>query len=119
MKIRVMSKMDSLPGPRYRSQGPGSGEEFRDDHLVKAYDRAVAQDETLWVDMDGAKYGYPTSFLEETFGGLARLRGISKVEARLKVRSVTEPLLQEEVMHYVVHAEDERMPPFEPLEVPA
>ena len=115
MNLRVMERMSALPGPRYRTQGEGSGEEFRDDHLIPAFDEAIARDETLVVDMDGAKYGYPTSFLEETFGGLARKRGTAKVEQLLEIRSVTEPLLEDEIKHYVKFAERARTPPFEPV----
>ena len=114
MNLRVMDKMSALPGPRYREQGAGSGEEFRDDHLIPAFDAAAANGETLVVDMDGAKYGYPTSFLEETFGGLARKRGTLEVAQSLEIRSVTEPLLKDEIMHYVEFAEKARTPPFEP-----
>ena len=114
MNLRVMVKLKSLPGPRYRSQGEGSGEAFREDHLIPAFEKAVAKGERLTVDMGGAKYGYPTSFLEETFGGLARSRGTERVKATLEIRSVSEPLLKDEIMHYVAFAERDRTPPFEP-----
>ena len=112
MKLRTMSKMKSLPGPRYRTQGDGSGEEFREDHLIPAFDRAMNKKETLEVDMDGAKYGYPTSFLEEAFGGLARARRTAVVTKWMRVVCSSEPMLVEEIWHYVKYAEEERTPPF-------
>ena len=36
-----MAKMTSLPGPRYEWQGEGSGEEFRDGHLLPAFNQAL------------------------------------------------------------------------------
>ena len=117
MKLRVMDKMKTLPGPRYRRQGPGSGEEFRDDHLAGAFDKAVAEGKVLIVDMDGATRGYPTSFLEEAFGGLARLRGTKQVHAHIDIRCTSEPMLRLEVMHYVKYGEQEKTPPFELPEI--
>lgn len=116
MKLRTMEKMKKLPGPRYRHQGKGfgeSGEEFRDEHLIPAFDRAISLCEILEVDMDGAKFGYPTSFLEEAFGGLARNRGVELVLENIKITCSSEPMLIEEVLHYVRHGEDEKTPPFE------
>ena len=105
MELRTMDKMTTLPGPRFKWQGEGSGEEFRDDHLIHAFDQAVKQGETLLVDMDGARKGYPTSFLEEAFGGLARQRGIDTVKATLRIKSTDEPMLKREIAHYVHHCE--------------
>ena len=112
-KIRVMDKLKTPPGPRYKSQGPGSGEEFRDKHLIAAFDCAVKAGGTLVVDMDGAPFGYPTSFLEETFGGLVRLRGTQTVEKHIKIMCTSEPMLVDEITHYIKHGQLERTPPFE------
>lgn len=59
------------PGPRYISQGPDSGEKFRIEVLEPAFQRAIDQETSLHVDLDGVR-GYGTSFLEEAFGGLVR-----------------------------------------------
>ncbi len=93
MDLRTMDKIKSLPGPRYRSQGEGSGEEFREDHLIPAFDESVKREETLTVEMDGARFGYPTSFLEEAFGGLARRRGTERVQRTIEVKCTSEPML--------------------------
>lgn len=64
------------PGGRYRRHGKGSGQEFREDHLIpilKTRDHAR-------IVLDGAS-GYPPSFLEEAFGGLIR-EGFSAEEIR-------------------------------------
>ena len=116
MDLRTMDKLISLPGPRYRSQGEGSGEEFRDDHLIPAFDQAVKRGETLTVDMDGARYGYPTSFLEEAFGGLARRCGTERVQRTIEVKCTSEPMLVREIMHYIRYGEERKTPPFIPGE---
>ena len=116
MKLRVMSKIEGYPGPRYKNQGPGSGEEFREKYLKKAFDEAVSKDEILVVDMEGSPFGYPTSFLEEAFGGLARIRGTDKVKRNIKIICVSEPHLKEEIIHYINYSETEKTPPFDPFE---
>ena len=113
MKLQVMKNMKSLPGPRYRDQGQGSGEEFRDVYLIPAFDEALEKGEKLFVDMDGAEYGYPTTFLEEAFGGLARKRGRDSVISILRIVCIDEPLLEKEIEHYINFGERERTPSFE------
>lgn len=114
MKLQVMHVMDSPPGPRYRDQGKGSGQEFMEDHLIPAFDKAFKNKETLIVDMDGSKYGYPTSFLEEAFGGLARERGTNVVKQVIEIKCTSEPMLAKEIMHYIEFGQQDRTPPYEP-----
>jgi len=65
--IHVREDFTEFPGGRYREDGTFSGEEFRHDFLIPALD---AFDQVLIV-LDGTA-GYPSSFLEEAFGGLVR-----------------------------------------------
>lgn len=58
-------------GGRFRSDGPWSGEEFREDYLSEALSKAISVGRILRVDFDGAT-GMPTSFIEEAFAGLMR-----------------------------------------------
>jgi len=76
------------PGGRYRESGRGSGEEFRDDYLAPALEAAIQEGSIVVVDMDGV-LGYPSSFLEESFGGLIRERGFSlkQIKSHLKLRT--------------------------------
>lgn len=104
--INIAKEFTSLPGPRYRDQGPGSGEQFLEEHLRPAFEKARRTGERLTVQLDGVKYGYPTSFLEEAFGGLAREYGIKLVRETLSFESHVEPMLGEEIRHYITHAED-------------
>ena len=101
-----VAEFTRLPGPRYRNKGPGSGEEFREEHLRPAFERARKTDDRIVVQLDGVKYGYPTSFLEEAFGGLAREFGIEVVRETLSFESHVEPMLDEEIRYYIDHAKD-------------
>ena len=105
-EVCIVREFTVFPGPRYRRQGHGSGEEFRETYLVPAFRSAVANQRVV-VDLDGVKYGYPTSFLEEAFGGLARKLGVDVVKETLDLRS-SEPPLVDEIWHYIEHADDER-----------
>ena len=79
IKINIAKEFTTLPGPRYRDQGPGSGQQFLEKHLRPAFLKARETNDQVIIQLDGVKYGYPTSFLEEAFGGLAREFGIMEV----------------------------------------
>ena len=102
--INIAHDFSDLPGPRYRRQGPGSGEEFLKEHLRPAFVRASRAGTQVTVQLDGVRYGYPTSFLEEAFGGLAREFGQDRVLETLRFVSATEPLLIHEIQHYIERA---------------
>ena len=104
--INIARGFTPLPGPRYREQGPGSGQQFLEEHLRPAFEKARKTGEHVTVQLDGVKYGYPTSFLEEAFGGLAREFGIEPVRETLSFESHVEPLLNQEIRHYIDHAND-------------
>ncbi|MCM2461048.1 STAS-like domain-containing protein [Pseudomonas sp. CG7] len=66
-KFNIATEFSRYPAGRYISDGPFSGEQFRDEYLVKILD---AGKPTIII-LDGAR-GYGSSFLEEAFGGLVR-----------------------------------------------
>lgn len=68
IEIRVADNFSRTPAGRYRTDGPWSGEAFREDHLAPALGDA---DQKVVVYLDGVE-GYGSSFLEEAFGGLVR-----------------------------------------------
>ena len=71
--IAIASEFSRFPGGRYRADGEHSGEAFRDDLLIPA----LRSNQTVTVILDGAA-GYPSSFLEEAFGGMVRLGKLRK-----------------------------------------
>ena len=96
--VRVLD-FTAAPGPRHRSESSDadSGEQFRDDVLRPAYEKARREGVLLVVDLDGTA-GYASSFLEESFGGLARIFPIDEVLATVRITSDTRPWYVGEVM---------------------
>lgn len=107
MQINVCTDFSETPGARYRSEGAYSGEEFRDDLLLPKYKEARQKGEKLLINLDGS-YGYPTSFLEEAFGGLARIYGSESVLSTLSFLSEDEPSLIDEILSYIRQAKQEK-----------
>lgn len=101
-RIKISEEFSDIPGGRYKRDGANSGEEFREKCLKPKFD-SLKEGETLLIDFDGA-YGYPTSFLEEAFGGLARIYGPEKVLDKLKFKSDEEPSLIDEIKGYIKNA---------------
>lgn len=69
--LLIANDFSRYPAGRTRRDGENSGERFRDDYLVPALRRAIEQNSNLVVVLDDV-YGYSSSFLEESFGGLLR-----------------------------------------------
>ncbi|WP_420415940.1 STAS-like domain-containing protein [Marinovum algicola] len=70
--IRIADDFNEFPGGRYPEDGDGNGTDFRERFLEPALSRG----ERVKIDLDGTR-GYPSSFLEEAFGGLIR-KGVSR-----------------------------------------
>lgn len=100
MIIRIATDFTETPGARYRVEGDFSGEEFRESLLEPRFLEAKNKGEQLTIDLDGG-YGYPTSFLEEAFGGLARKYGAAIVSPTLVFISRDEPSLIDEIQEYI------------------
>lgn len=94
--INIAEQFSRTPGARYRKDGPFSGEEFREQFLVPA----MTGTESLEIVLDGTR-GFATSFLEEAFGGIARLFGVQECLRRLKFVSIEDDLLVEEIIGYI------------------
>lgn len=106
MEYSIAKQYTDLPGGRYRLNGSFSGEEFRDDILIKLLEKCIKNEEELIINLDGV-YGFPPSFLEETFGGLIRCCNYTEKELRrtLKFISKDEPALISDIFSYIEDAE--------------
>lgn len=98
-KINVAKDYSVFPGGRFPADGPFSAQEFRDNFLLPP----LIADQTLEIELDGTR-GYGSSFLEEAFGGLARLgipcqKLLSNIELISKNAS-----LKEEITTYIKQA---------------
>jgi hypothetical protein len=69
--ISLATDFSPFPGGRFRTDGPFSGEVFRDDVLLPLLRDAINGGQPLTVVLDGVA-GLPSSFLEEGFGGILR-----------------------------------------------
>lgn len=106
MLIAIAKDFSKTPGARYRSEGLFSGEEFREDFLQPSFIKAKEKGEKLIINLDGG-YGYPTSFLEEAFGGLVRRYGSKEVLDTIELVSEDEPSLVNEIITYIKEAQKE------------
>jgi len=106
LHLKIAKDFTETPGPRFRIQGPYSGEAFREEVLNPRFKEAIEQQAKLLIDLDGG-YGYGTSFLEEAFGGLARIHKDSGlVLSTLEFKSDEEPALLEKIPRYIREAND-------------
>lgn len=99
--INVAKQFSETPAGRYRSDGPTSGEVFREDLLYPA----LQTNEIVEVNLDGT-LGYGSSFLEEVFGGLIREKNMSKelLVKKLKIIS-SRKFYEERIWKYITDAE--------------
>jgi hypothetical protein len=102
-ELSIAQDFAALPGPRKIADGDYSGELFLQKQLRPRFVEAIKNDSVLYVNLDGAA-GYPTSFLEESFGGLAREFGAEPVNSHLKFVCEDEPYLDEEIRRYIREA---------------
>jgi hypothetical protein len=98
--LNVASEFTTTPGPRKRSEADFSGQQILEDLLRPRFLAARKSGSILKVNLDGAA-GYPSSFLEEAFGGLAREFGSAEVDAVLEISSADEPYLEDDIRRYV------------------
>lgn len=100
MTLKIAEEFTETPGPRFKSEGAYSGQEFREGWLKPRFDQAEASGQKLLVDLDGG-FGYATSFLEEAFGGLARECSPDRVLNVLEFKSNDEPYLSSDIERYI------------------
>lgn len=98
--IIIARDFTDTPGGRYIIEGPFSGEQFREEILKEKYIECKNRKVNLLIDLDGG-YGYATSFLEEAFGGLARIYDEKEILEVLKFKSEDEEELIEEIKKYI------------------
>ena len=102
--ISISQDFTRTPGARFKSKGKYSGEQFREEILEPKFLEAKNTNQKLHIDLDGG-YGYAQSFLEEAFGGLARLYDAISVEDAIgHIKSDDEPGLVRDVMKYIRNA---------------
>ncbi len=100
--INIANEYTKTPGGRHKKEGDYSGEDFRESLLYPAFVESMKTGQTLIINLDGG-FGYGSSFLEEAFGGLARMTHDRKVLG-IQIVSEEEPRLVEDIKQYMEDA---------------
>lgn len=90
MKLRISKEFSETLGGRFKSDGEHSGEEFYESLLKPYFLEVLDTDNILTIDLDGT-YGYPSSFIDQSFGELSRVYGKKEVLKKLKFISNDQP----------------------------
>lgn len=96
VEINIALDFSDTPGGRYRKEGLFSGEEFREDALKPLYIKALEHGEKLYINMDGC-YGYPSSFIDESFGGLSRELNDPNIMDNIVIKCDEQPNIIDEI----------------------
>lgn len=104
MTIRIASDFSRFPAGRYTTDGPYSGQGFLENKLIPA----LKNSGSVKIVLDGTM-GYGSSFLEEAFGGLVRLKQwpLSVLLNKIEFVSDEEPDLVDEIRGYMRDAANE------------
>lgn len=86
LTIKIASDFSTKLGGRWKRLGPFSGEEFFDSILFKKFKEAQSRKSLLHIDLDGTS-GYGSSFLDQSFGELARQLGVEEVRSQIVFHS--------------------------------
>lgn len=95
--INISTEFSKFPAGRVISDGPFSGQRFRDEIMAPA----LKAGGDVQVILDGTR-GYGSSFLEEAFGGLVREHGFKADDLLKKIKFVSSrPIYIEEIKGYI------------------
>lgn len=101
--VHLATEFSTTPGGRFRTDGPYSGEAFREDVLLPLL-REGAQ---IVVDLAGTE-GFGSSFLEEAFGGLVRVHGHQFPQILERIDFVpAESVYAAEARHFMIDAKED------------
>lgn len=99
-RIDIAGQFSRHPAGRFESDGPNSGERFREQVLVPI----LENEDRAEIILDGTR-GYGSSFLEEAFGGLVR-KGytVSRIKNTFELVAHDDPSLVDEIISYIDEA---------------
>ncbi|MDG1573310.1 STAS-like domain-containing protein [Robiginitalea sp. M366] len=89
--IIIAKEFAEDPGAREIADGDNSAEKFYNTLLLPKFKRAIAEDYSILIDLDGV-FGYPSSFVSGSFGKLSLEYGSDKVLSHLKFKSDRRPI---------------------------
>lgn len=85
-KIIIATDFTDTPGARFKSEGDFSGEEFLENILLPKFEKAIAGNYILLINLDDV-WGYPSSFVSGSFGLLSIQKGAKLVFKHIKFES--------------------------------
>jgi hypothetical protein len=99
--INVAVEFSPEPAGRFITDGPTSGERFRNEILIPS----LLKEDQLCVDLDELE-GYGSSFLEESFGGVVRYGHFTadQLHSKLTISCEDDAIIQE-IWSYIDDAE--------------
>ena len=101
VQFDIGNDFSAFPGGRFISDGPASGEEFREQYLVPL----IQANDKVIITLDNAM-GYGSSFLEEAFGGLVRHKVIDKDALLGKLELVSDQeSIKNSIIQYISDAQ--------------
>lgn len=105
MKLNLAKDFSPNPFGRYPSDGPNSGERFREEKLRNALAECKQRQETLEVYLDDVPIGLGSSFLDESFAGLVIKRYFSLQDLKnFLVIKTSDPSYNDEIWSYIEEA---------------
>lgn len=100
--IKISKDFSNVPkGRHHPDDGPYTGQRFREEFIEPIFD----QYDKIVIDLDDL-YGCPSSFREESFGGLARKFGSEIVLRKLDFICTDQPPLKELIISDIKEAND-------------
>ncbi len=100
IKINISKDFSDVLGGRYRTDGKYSGEEFFESLLESKFKEAKSLNTKLEINLDGT-FGYPSSFIDQSFGELGRRYGSEEVLSTLIFISEDQPVLEDKIKNYI------------------
>lgn len=104
MTINIATEFSRYPAGRFLTDGPFSGQKFRDEYLIPAIEN-LSEGALIIINLDGTR-GYGSSFLEEAFGGLFRkLKTFTLEQFKKTIKlNTSDPSIEEEIFEYITKA---------------
>jgi len=99
-KIVIEIDFTTTPGARYRTDGDFSGEQFLEEILLPKFEKAVAGNYKLLIDLDKV-WGYPSSFVSGSFGKLSLAKSSELVLKHIEFKSDDNPIRLEKVINEI------------------
>ena len=98
--ISIAKDFTKTPGGRFKNEGDFSGEEFLEKLLLPAFEKAFWDNQYIVIDLDGVM-GYPSSFVDGSFGELQRIYPNIDIFKRISFVSKEDLALPLTIMEWV------------------